>query len=210
MFRIALLFSFCLLGGLLHAQSFYTPSHIISTALYAPFEDPGSFGISYERMLDKGQSPNAAQFAVKFNLKKISDKEKWAYDVFDGKEVFDEDAYQFSGFSFIPEVKYYFTWDAPFGIYFNLFGALTNYTESFNNIVDQTQNYNKRFTKIGRGIGLGYQFRIRKVMTMDVNGGYMMEDVSPSQQGYGELEYTDLNKLKEDGLRINATFGFSF
>ena len=45
---------------------------------------------------------------------------------------------------------------------------------------------------------------------MDINAGYMMEDVSPSQQSFGETEFTALNKLKEDGLRINATFGFSF
>lgn len=210
MYRLTLFFSFFLVSGLLQAQTFNTSSHIISTPLYAPFEDPRSFGLSYERMLDKGQSPNAAQFAVKFNLKKISDKKKWTYTQFDGIDVFDEDAFQYSGFSFIPEVKYYFTWDAPFGVYFNLFGALTTYTESFYNIIDYTANYNKRFIKVGRGIGLGYQFRIRKVLSMDINAGYMMEDVSPSQQSFGETEFTALNKLKEDGLRINATFGFSF
>lgn len=208
--RLILFSFFVLVSGLLHAQSFRTSSHIISAALYAPFEEPASFGISYERMLDKGQSPNAAQFSVKLNLNKIADNKEWAYAIFEGKEVFDEDAFQYAGFSIIPEVKYYFAWDAPFGVYFNLFGALTNYTESFSNISDRTQNYNKRFTKIGRGIGLGYQFRIRKVLTMDINGGYLIEDVSLSQRAYGESDFADLNKLKEDGLRVNATFGFNF
>ena len=31
----------------------------------------------------------------------------------DSQVFYDEDAYRFSGFSILPEIKYYFTWNAP-------------------------------------------------------------------------------------------------
>ena len=56
---------------------------------------------------------------------------------------YNEDAYQYTGYSVRPELKYYFGWNAPFGFYFNLFASYTDYTESFKDINDNINNYNK-------------------------------------------------------------------
>ncbi|MBC8464196.1 MAG: DUF3575 domain-containing protein [Bacteroidetes bacterium] len=208
--RIFILLSIFLVTGAVQAQSFLVKKNIISTSLFTPFEDPGGYSLSYERMLDKGQSLNAAQFSVKLNTKLINDKKPWAYTEFEGVKIYDNEAFQYSGFSFVPEVKYYFGWDSPFGPYFSLYGSYAQYTESFKDMSDNVNNYNTKFTRIGRGIGVGYQFRIGRLLAMDIGGGYIMEDVSSKQQKFGETDFTSLDKEKDDGLRVAVTFGVSF
>ena len=62
----------------------------------------------------------------------------------------------------------------------------------------------------GRGIGGGFQFKVRKVITVDLAAGYIMEDVNSSLQNYGEVEFTDLKAIKDDGLKLNINLGVSF
>ena len=71
-------------------------------------------------MLDRGRSPNVAQLSFKLNYKLINDKDDYVYDVYQGIELKDKDAYIFEGHALVPEFKYYFTWDAPHGPYFTL------------------------------------------------------------------------------------------
>ena len=192
------------------AQSYSVKRNIISVPVYAIFEQPSSFGLSYERMLDKGQSLSTAQFASKLTLLKISDQDEWIYGTFENVSLIDEDAYQYTGYSVRPEMKYYFGWNAPFGFYFNLFASYTDYAESFVDINDNVNNYNKRSNRIGRGIGGGFQFKVRKVIAVDLAAGYIMEDVNSSKQNYGEVEFTDLKTIKDDGLKVNINLGVSF
>ncbi len=208
--RIFILLSVFLIASVSQAQSFLVKKNIISTSLFTPFEVPGGYGLSFERMLDKGQSLNAAQFSVKLNAKLINDTKRWSYGVFEGVKIYDNEAFQYSGFSFTPEVKYYFGWDSPFGPYFSLYGSYTQYTESFKDMSDNVNNYNTKLTRIGRGIGAGYQFRIGRLLAMDIGGGYMMEGVNSKIQKFGETDFTALDKEKEDGLRVAVTFGISF
>ena len=208
--RIFILLSVFIISGTVQAQSFLVNKNVISTSLFTPFENPRAYGLSFERMLDKGQSINVAQFSVKLNAKLINDTKPWSYGVFEGVKIYDNEAFQYSGFSFVPEAKYYFGWDSPFGPYFSLYGSYTQYRESFKDESNNVNNYNTKFTRIGRGVGAGYQFRIGRLLAMDIGGGYIMEDVSSKKQKFGETDFTALDKEKEDGLRVAVTFGVSF
>lgn len=208
MFRITFLLLF--FSWNLSAQSFLVKRNIVSVPVYSIFEQPSLFGLSYERMLDKGQSLSTAQFATKLTLLKISDQDEWIYGTFENISLIDEDAYQYTGYSVRPELKYYFGWNAPFGFYFNLSASYTDYTESFVDINDNINNYNIRSNRIGRGIGVGFQFKLIKVIAVDLATGYIMEDVYSSQQNYEEVEFTDLKAIKDDGLKVNINLGLAF
>ena len=52
--------------------------------------------------------------------KKISDSDRDAYQIFEGQLIYNEKAYEYSGYALTPEVKYYFGWNAPFGLYFSV------------------------------------------------------------------------------------------
>ena len=154
--KVLLTVVLCLVSHFLLAQYTPVPKNIITTSLSHFFENPAGFGIAYERMLDQGRSNNVAQFSLKLDLKKISDTERDAFQTFEDRLIYNEDAYQYSGYVITPEVKYYFGWSAPFGPYFSLFGKYSFYQESFTDIADENNNYNSIITVFGRGLGAGY------------------------------------------------------
>ena len=118
--KLIIIVVLCVISNVLLAQSTTVFKNIISTNIMQFFEQPGGFGVSYERMLDKGRSNNVAQFSIKLDMKKISDTDRDDYQIYQGQLIYDEDAFKYSGYTFMPEVKYYFGWDAPFGSYFSL------------------------------------------------------------------------------------------
>ena len=120
--KVLLTILLCVFSNVSFAQYTPVPKNIITTSLSQFFEKPAGFGIAYERMLDKGRSNNAAQFGVKLEVKKISDADRDAYQIFEGQLIYNEKAYKFSGYALTPELKYYFGWNAPFGLYFSMFG----------------------------------------------------------------------------------------
>lgn len=197
-------------SNILFAQNAPVQKNIISSSLYQFFEQPAGFGIAYERMLDKGRSNNVAQFSVKLDVKKISDTDRDAYQTFENQLIYDEDAYQYSGYALTPEMKYYFGWNAPFGPYFSLFGKYSTYQESFKDIADENNNYNSNIIAFGRGVGTGYQFIIKELVVVDLGVGYMIQDKKSEKQGYGEDDFTPLNNEKKDGLRIAVSLGTTF
>ena len=85
-------------------------------------------------MTDPGYSSNAAQFSYKLNATLISSTKKAKFITVNSQTFYDEDAYQFFGYSILPELKYYFTWDAPTGVYLDLFGNYTSYTSIYTDI----------------------------------------------------------------------------
>ena len=205
---------FCLLIfcsiEVIHAQTFLVKKNIISTSLQSLIINPSGYSISYERMLDRGRSPNVAQLSFKLNYKLINDKDDYVYDVFQGVELKDKDAYTFDGHAFVPEFKYYFTWDAPNGPYFSLYGTYESYQENFVNINDQTQNYEKKISALGRGLGLGYQIRITDYLNLDLGGGYLVQDTKSKRKLLLETAYIDLPNEKKDGIRIVVGLGVGF
>lgn len=200
----------CVFSNVLFAQYTWVPKNLITTSLLQFFEEPAGFGIAYERMLDKGRSNNVAQFGVKLDVKKISDADRDAYQTFEGQLIYDEDAFQYSGYALTPELKYYFGWDAPFGPYFSLYGKYASYQESFKDLADENNNYNKNITAFGRGLGAGYQFRIKELVVVDLGVGYMIQDKKSEKQGFGEDGFTPMNDEKKDGVRIAISLGTAF
>jgi len=192
------------------AQNTPVLKNIITTNILQFFEQPAGFGIAYERMLDKGRSNNVAQFSVKLDAKKISDDDRDAYQTFEGQLIYDEDAFKYSGYALTPEIKYYFGWDAPFGTYFSLYGMYAFYQESFKDLANETNNYNMNISAFGRGVGTGYQFRIKEVVVLDLGVGYLIQDKKSEKQGYGEDDFTSINDEKKDGLRIAVSIGTAF
>ena len=210
--NVLLTISLCVFSNLLFAQYTPIPKNIITTSVSQFFEKPAGFGIAYERMLDKGRSNNAAQFGVKLELKKISDYDRDAYQIFEGQLIYNEKAYKYSGYALTPEVKYYFGWNAPFGLYFSMFGSHAAYQESFEDNTENSENnnYNKNITTFGRGLGAGYQFEVKKLVVVDLGVGYMIQDKKSEQQGFGEDGFTPLSDEKKDGVRLSVSLGAAF
>ena len=208
--KVLLTVVLCVFSNVLFAQYSPVSKNIISTNLLQFFEQPAGFGIAYERMLDKGRSNNVAQFSMKLDVKKISDADRDAYQTFEDQLIYDEDAYQYSGYAVTPEVKYYFGWNAPFGPYFSLFGKYSNYQESFKDLADENNNYNSNITAFGRGIGTGYQFIIKELVVVDLGVGYMIQDKKSEKQGYGEDSFIPMSDEKKGGVRIAVSIGAAF
>lgn len=202
----------CVFSNILFAQYTPVPKNILTTSLLHFFENPTGFGIAYERMLDKGRSNNAAQFGVKLDVKKISDADRDAYQTFEGQLIYNEEAYKYSGYALTPEVKYYFGWNAPFGLYFSMFGKYAAYHESFedNGQNSENNNYNMNITTFGRGLSVGYQFEIKNLVVMDLGVGYEIQDKKSEKQGFGEDGFTPMSDEKKDGVRLSVSLGTAF
>ena len=107
-------------------------------------------------------------------------------------------------------MKYYFGWNAPLGAYFSLYGKYSSYQESFKDLADENNNYNKNINVFGRGVGIGYQCRIKELVILDLVAGYIVQDKKSEQQGFGEDDFTQMIDEKKDGLRIAVSLGTSF
>lgn len=194
-----------------YAQTFKVSDNVLSTSLYQPFASVGGYSLAFERMLDPGYSRNAAQFSYKLNATLLSDKKKAEITNIDGQIFYDPDAFKYSGFMFVPEAKYYLTWDAPMGLYLNVFGTYSSYLETY---TDEKENsntgYDKKFTEIGRGVGAGIQFLIFKNLAMDIVGGYHLIDISSKTKPENSDEFTNNPDSKTDKLYINVFLGVNF
>lgn len=203
-----ILFFFC---SSLYSQTFRVSKNVLSTSLYQPFSSEGGYTISFERMLDPGYSSNAAQFSYKMNATLISSTKKAKYTTINSQVFYDKDAYQFSGYSLLPELRYYFTWDAPMGVYMNLFGNYTSYSRFYTNItVSDDVSEQIKYTNIGRGIGAGFQFKIIENYTLDIIGGYHLQNINSETKRSGSDEFVDDPDEKEERLYFNVHFGINF
>lgn len=193
------------------SQTFRVSDNVLSTSLFQPFAPVGGYSLAFERMLDPGYSRNAAQFSYKINATILSDKKKGELYEFQGKSFYDLDAYRYSGYMFVPEVKYYFTWDAPKGVYINLYGTYSSYMETFiDERPDSNSGYDKKISELGRGIGTGVQFSIFNSLLMDINGGYHLLDISSKSKPNTSEEFSDSKSTKADKLYINVFLGINF
>jgi len=208
--NLTLLLLLLLLSFTLHSQSFRVPKNVLSISLYQPFAPEGGYSISYERMIDPGYSVNAAQFSYKINTTFISSTKKKEFTRIDSQVFFDEDAYQFLGYSILPELKYYFTWDAPMGVYINIFGSYTDYTVTYSDVTNDAASYEKKFSKIGRGIGAGFQFKIYENYTLDIIGGYHPQNINSKTKSFGSDEFVESLKSKDEKIYFNINFGLNF
>ena len=210
--KVLLTILLCVFSNVSFAQYTPVPKNIITTSLSQFFEKPAGFGIAYERMLDKGRSNNAAQFGVKLEVKKISDADRDAYQIFEGQLIYNEKAYKFSGYALTPELKYYFGWNAPFGLYFSMFGKYATFQESFEDNTEngEINNYDKNITSFGRGLGAGYQFEVKKLVVLDLGVGYIIQDKKSENKEYGEDGFTPMSDEKKDGVRLSVSLGAAF
>lgn len=211
MFRAFLVGIVVLISAYANAQTLQVSSNVLSTSLYQPFASVGGYTLAFERILDPGYSLNLAQFSYKLNLTLISDRKKGRIASIGNTIFYDEDAYQYSGFMIVPELKYYITWDAPMGIYLNVFGIYNEYLETYTDEkLDSFDDFEKKYNGLGRGVGTGFQFNVYKKLTIDVVGGYHITDVTTQTKQFGEVDFVEDPKENEDGLYINVFLGFNF
>lgn len=195
----------------LYSQSFKVAGNVLSTSLYQPFDPVGGYTISYERMLDPGYSRNAAQFSYKLNFTLISDNKRSRVGEGNNQIFFDNDAYNYSGFLVLPEFKYYFSWNAPMGVYLNIFGSYTDYLTKYTDTeIGDISSYEKKTTKIGRGIGTGFQFKIFNDFILDIVAGYHLQNISSMTKPFGMIDFVENPKNSSDKLYLNVHFGFNF
>ena len=141
--KVSILIFLLSLSYSLFSQSFRIPQNVVSTSLYQPFAPLGGYTISFERLIDPGYSLNAAQFSYKLNTTLISYNQKKEYATIDSQVFYDKEAYKFFGFTILPELRYYFTWDAPLGVYASVFGSYTDYSEIYSDINNEAASYEK-------------------------------------------------------------------
>ena len=202
---------FVLFTTLVYSQSFKVSKNVLSTSLFNQFTDLAGYSISYERMLDPGYSLNVAQFSYKMNASIISNKNKAVFTTINSQSFFDEDAYIFEGYNILPELKYYFTWNAPMGFYINVFGSYTNYSRNYTNILVSNEVFEeKRYENIGRGVGGGFQFKVFKNFTLDLVGGYHLQNISSKTKSLGNEDFIQNPMITVEKLYINMFFGINF
>jgi len=193
------------------SQTFRVSDNVLSTSLYQPFAPVGGYTLAFERMLDPGYSRNAAQFSYKINATLLSDKKKAEIANIYGQPFYNPDAFRYNGFMFVPELKYYFTWDAPMGVYLNVFGTYSSYLESYTDEkVNSNGGYDKKISELGRGLGAGIQYIIFRNITMDVVGGYHLKDISSKTKPINSEEYIANLDNQTDKFYFNIFLGFNF
>ena len=208
--KVSILIFLLFFSSSLLSQSFRIPKNVVSTSLYQPFASLGGYTISYERIIDPGYSLNAAQFSFKLNSTIIYFNQKKEYATINSQVFYDKKAYQYFGYLFQPELKYYFTWDAPVGVYVNLFTSYSDYSEIFTDINDESDSYEKKYSILGRGIGAGFQFKLFENYMVDVVGGYHPKNINSKTKFFDDEEYTENLSSKEDKFYINLYLGINF
>lgn len=209
LFHIFIFFIFCSVSSI--AQSFKDTKNVISVSLVDPFLNPSSYSLSYEHTLDKGYSPNVSQLSYKLVGSLVNDSDKRLLNTYLGNEVFDAEAVQYSGFKFFTELRYYFAWNAPEGFYFAVFGGFYSQNEVY---TDRRENsalgYKQASTDINRGIGLGVQYKLTKILSLDLLAGYNVSNVSQNRVMTETGEKIEIDPFTKDGLRITASIGLMF
>tara|TARA_B100001057_G_scaffold267502_1_gene267618 strand:- start:2184 stop:2816 length:633 start_codon:yes stop_codon:yes gene_type:complete len=208
--NISILTFLLIISTSLFSQSFRVPRNVVSTSLFQPFAAIGGYTISFERLIDPGYSLNVAQFSYKFNTTIISYNQKKEYATINSQVFFDKEAYQFFGYTILPELRYYFTWDAPLGVYASIFGSYSNYSEIFSDINNEAASYEKKYSTFGRGIGAGFQFKFFEYYTIDVIGGYHPKSINSKTKSFESEEFIENPLLKEEKLYLNLHLGINF
>ena len=208
--KTSILILFLLHSFSLLSQSYRIPTNVVSTSLFQPFAPISGYTISFERIIDPGYSINAAQFSYKLNTTIISYNQKKEYTTIDSQVFYNKDAYQFFGYSILPELRYYFTWDAPLGVYASIFGSYSNYSEIYSDINNKAASYEKKYSILGRGIGAGFQFKFFKNYTLDVIGGYHPKNINSKTKSYESEEFIGNPLLEEEKLYLNLHLGLNF
>ena len=161
--------------------------NVISTNLYSPFLKISSYSLSYERVLDKGYSPNLSQFSYRVSGILVRDDEKSVLYTYKGNPVYDLEATKTDGFALLTELRYYFLWSAPVGYYISVFGSYSNLNEVFtdrryqpNLITDAS------ISVLTRGIGVGSQYRLHSSVLVDVLAGYRLDAINETIKNVNE------------------------
>lgn len=193
------------------AQSYKDTKNVVSISLIDPFLKSNSYSLGYEHTLDKGYSPNVSQLSYKLIGSLINDSDKRLLNTFRGVEIFDNNAVEYSGYKFMAELRYYFQWNAPEGYYFAVFGGFAQQNEVFTNRRENSNlGYDLSSTDISRGLGFGVQYKLSKILSMDVLAGYNVSSVSQSRLIIETNEKIEIDPFNKDGLRISVSIGLMF
>ena len=81
---------------------------------------------------------------------------------------------------------------------------------TYSDVTNDAASYEKKFSKIGRGIGAGFQFKIYENYTLDIIGGYHPQNINSKTKSFGSDEFVESLKSKDEKIYFNINFGLNF
>ncbi|MBO9702278.1 MAG: DUF3575 domain-containing protein [Sporocytophaga sp.] len=172
-----------------------------------------SLNLAYERAIN-----DKVSFQVTGGYRHIQDS--YGITWTDNDNTRSEDRKIYSGYTVVPELKYYLTnttWAAPKGFYISAFGRYGKYDVEFNDNTTPNNDYNATYsyTEAGGGVLGGFQFIFAKVFVMDFYIGPQMKLRTLQPVTYENKRIiTDPKKaasyigVEEDGQRPGVRIGF--
>ena len=181
---------------------------IEGTSFY-PFER--NFSISYERILSF--NPRLEQVTLQLNCGYIYDVDKEIVGSFEGNDIF-ADAFYTKGYNIVPEIKVYFGWNAPLGLYVSAFFRYTDYIMEYRSILENTDLYSENWVQYGRGLMFGYQFIFNNYFICDIGLGYDRYHFLYKRKVFSEDEFVDFTPEHPDNIiesvRVMLGLGIPF
>ncbi len=175
----------------------------------------GSLNLAYERAINEKVSIQIAG-----GYRHIVDDYGFTWSDPDNSRVDDSKIY--SGYTLVPEIKYYLTnttWSAPKGFYISAFGRYGKYDVEFKDNTTNTNDYNATYsyTESGGGVLGGFQFIIAKVFVMDFYIGpqFKLRTLQPIIWEDARIAKTNPKTassyigIEKDGQRPGVRLGFN-
>lgn len=182
----------------------------------------GSVNLAFERAINEKVS-----FQIAGGYRHLVDDYGFTWP--DADNTRGDDSKIYTGYTVVPELKYYLTnstWSAPKGFYISAFGRYGKYDVEFQDNTSTNNDYNAKYsyTESGGGVLGGFQFIVAKVLVMDFYIGpqFKRRTLQPiiwetpgaipvKSNPKNASNYIGLEKNgQRPGIRIGFNIGFAF
>jgi len=189
------------------------PKNIVKVGFPVVFV--GSMNLAFERAINEKVSVQ-----VTGGYRHIEDRYGFTWPTSDQSRLDDSKVY--SGYTIVPELKYYLTnttWDAPKGFYISAFGRYGKYDVEFKDYTTPNGDYNAKYSysESGGGVLTGFQFIVGKVFVMDffIGPQFKIRTLQPIMWENPKIINSNPKNassyigLEKDGQRPGVRLGFN-